>query len=149
VLLPNVNGVAVTFFGLLFHGITPVLLNFTSGVRNLRSACETAEIEVDRHLAALHRYGQARRGDHRHRRGAAGDLSGGCAQGHQHARQDFRADALEVRPLHRAQGLSGPDAPAVVLFTSGSEGAPKGVVLSHANIVGNARADLAARATAC
>ena len=30
VLLPNVNGVAVTVFGLMFHQRVPVLLNFTA-----------------------------------------------------------------------------------------------------------------------
>ena len=44
---------------------------------------------------------------------------------------------------HRRLGIVASD-PAAILFTSGSEGAPKGVVLSHANLLANRR-QLAAR----
>mgnify|MGYP001232424488 CR=1 FL=1 len=139
VLLPSVNGVAVTVFGLWFHGLVPVLLNFTAGVRNLRSACETAEIDtvvtsrrfidtakLDDVVAAL---GEGRRivylEDVRKTIGTLDKVVG-------IARSLF-ADAVA-----RAAGTD-PDAPAIVLFTSGSEGVPKGVVLSHANLIANAQ----------
>lgn len=137
VLLPSVNGVVVTLFGLLFHGMTPVMLNFTAGVRNLRSACQTAEIDtivtsrrfvdqarLDEVVAAL---GEGRRivylEDVRKTIGLWDKVSG-------------LVRSKLARRIARQAGTD-PDAPAVILFTSGTEGVPKGVVLSHANLLSN------------
>src|SRR5919112_3479581 len=44
VLLPNVQAIAVTLFGLNAFGRVPAFLNFTAGIKNLKAACEVAEI---------------------------------------------------------------------------------------------------------
>jgi acyl-[acyl-carrier-protein]-phospholipid O-acyltransferase / long-chain-fatty-acid--[acyl-carrier-protein] ligase len=138
-LLPNVNGTVVTLFGLMFHGFVPVILNFTAGLRNLKSACETAEIRT---LITSRRFIE---------QGKLDDLIVALGEGRRIVYlEDIRKSVTGVDKLRgliagrfahtvaRRSGVS-PDDPAVVLFTSGSEGAPKGVVLSHRNLLANVR----------
>jgi acyl-[acyl-carrier-protein]-phospholipid O-acyltransferase/long-chain-fatty-acid--[acyl-carrier-protein] ligase len=135
VLLPTSMGVAVTFFALHARGRVPVMLNFTSGARNVRAACAAAGVK--RILTARRFIAQARLED------LVEDLSHIASITYL---EDIRA---EIGPADKAYAaLAGlmprrfmarkrPDDIGVILFTSGSFGAPKGVVLTHANLISN------------
>ena len=45
-MLPNANGAAVTFLGLMSAGRVPAMINFTAGAANILAACNAAEVET-------------------------------------------------------------------------------------------------------
>jgi acyl-[acyl-carrier-protein]-phospholipid O-acyltransferase/long-chain-fatty-acid--[acyl-carrier-protein] ligase len=138
VLLPNVQGIAVTLFALNAFGRVPAFLNFTAGVRNLTAACDAAEIKT---IVTSRRFVD---------QGKLDDVIAALGEGRrvlwlEDVRKTITSldklrgilDSWFARRVHAGAG-TGPDDDGVVLFTSGSEGRPKGVVLSNANLVANA-----------
>ena len=137
ILLPSSMGTVVTFFALHAHGRVPVMLNFTAGEANVKAAIKASGVK--KVLTAKRFVEQAA-------------LEGLIAA------IETVADVVWLDDVRKTIGLkdklyglsagmapkrfaakTNPDDPGVVLFTSGSFGVPKGVVLSQKNLIANAR----------
>ncbi|WP_085522047.1 AMP-binding protein [Tuberibacillus sp. Marseille-P3662] len=131
-LLPTSVPHALALFGLFYLQKTPVMLNFTMGETTLTECCETAEVGTILTSRAFIK--QA-------------NLSSVASGLEKHVKLVYLEDIKQsITTTHKVKagylyatkaGVDNVSEPELVLFTSGTDSRPKGVILTHSNIYAN------------
>jgi len=135
IMLPTSAGAVISFFAISAFNRVPAMMNFTNGATGVASAIRTAKVK---RLVTAHKFIELAK------------LEGLIKDLEQVAEIVYLEDVREKLNLtdkltagigQFVPGLIGwrgaSEEVAVILFTSGTEGAPKGVALSHANLLAN------------